>query len=127
AARGGGAERERIVLLAPDGELVVGVAKLGGEDAIESELEAGGGLLAESGGDDGVGLVGAGDVAEQLEQLGHGVVVERDAVVITAEERIHLRESTIWILRGEDVAEAAFECSAPVGGVRVSGAGGDHL
>ncbi len=48
-----------------------------------------------------------GEVAEQLEDVGHGVVVERDFVVVYAFERPALRPAAVGKLRVENVVEPA--------------------
>jgi hypothetical protein len=111
----GGLEGDGVVLLAPCGEPPVD-HDLRSQHALHPALHRGLGVPAEGGRDPGVGA--SADPAEEVEDVGDGLVVECGSVVVAALEGVHLRPAPVRELRVEHVGEPSEE-GPPVVGVAV--------
>lgn len=103
-----GLERERVMLGAPDGGLAVD-ADLHGGDVGDAFVERDPRPLLQRGIGEGEVVVALGEVVEDLQDVHHGIVIERDGLVVAALDGVILRPAAVRILRGENVVEALHQ------------------
>lgn len=92
------------MLRAPDGGLTVD-ADLHGGDAGDAFVESGLRPLLQRGIGESEVVVALREVVEDLQDVDHGVVIERDGLVVAALDGVVLRPAAVRILRGENVVE----------------------
>jgi hypothetical protein len=92
----------------PDGGLAVD-ADLHGGDVGDAFVESGLRTLLQRDIGKGEVVVALGEVVQDLEDVHHGVVIERDGLVVAALDRVILRPAAVQILRGEYVVEALHQ------------------
>ena len=106
-ARGTWFEGAFVVLRTPGGEDTVH-ADLRRENALNAAVECFGAGFA-AGFIDEAELRASANVAHELQEADHGLVVEGNVAVVTVAGWMELRPAAIWILRGEDVIESFEE------------------
>src|ERR1035437_4202053 len=112
-ARGARLQGQGVVLLTPYCSPAVNGLELRCQNATNPALQSQAGFLAQFGGNKCKFRLLSRDVPKEFERMRHRLIVERDGVVIAADEWINLGKPAVWILRGEHVAQTAQKRFAP--------------